>query len=219
MILNNMILNNKHLKKYRTGIAFDIGNVLTYLELDTFIFQLVLEGFTEEQALDFLQKYNSAIDIGLWNIEQALSMEKCFSKKQISDLRKAWMASIKPCIPTLKVVTQLLSEGCEVALTSNMGIDHADMLCEICGEQFQKCIKHFSYIVGARKPQKIFYQSLISQYKAFNTNYSQPMFFDDKLENVESAKCFIPDSRIFNVNDYNSGEDAAEHLITMIRDI
>lgn len=219
------------MKTDRKSIAFDIGNVLAYVKMEVFYRELATQlHVTEESAIKFCESVNSITDLGIMNMEQAIynylhlyapmHLIKPYDVK-MERLKEAWMAVVVPCKPTLEVVTELLVQNKNIALMSNIGIDHANYLSDICGEQFSLCTKHFSYLVGARKPQKLYYQSLLISNPEFtfvDSKFRKPLFFDDKLENIEAAKQYF-DAKLFNINDYDSGEDAAKALVSMIEDI
>ena len=217
-----MILNSKALRETRDKIALDIGNVLVHVDIDTFIDELFLMGIDKFRGFEFLVIMQNFFDNGILDMRKALQLRfPELSVKETNRACEAWLAVVKPCFPTLEVVTELLSEGAQVALLSNIGKDHAEYLSDMLSGQFDRCIKHFSCDVGSRKPQKLFYQSFIMDHPNFLDNDSciyKGIFLDDRLENVESAKRYL-DSKIFDISLYTSEEEAAKDMIRIIQDI
>ena len=232
-----MIINSKPLKELRSRIALDIGNVLVHIDMDIFINELFILGISKDLGHRFTEKNQPLLDNGLFDIESALHFSfPGLNKTQVERAKQAWLAVISPCKPTIEVLTELLSEGVEVALLSNIGADHANLLSDMLSGQFDRCIKHFSCNVGARKPTKLFYQSFIMDYSNFAenklyypnsieskryctfTNMSRGLFLDDRLENIESARPYL-DAKIFDITKHISDEDAAKEMIRIIQDI
>ena len=81
-----------------------------------------------------------------------------------------------------------LSHNLQVALLSNIGVEHAAMMNQVLqdGDFFQGAIKHFSCDVGARKPSKLFYQSFLQQHPEFVGS----LYVDDLVENLEASRQF-----------------------------
>lgn len=226
-----MILDSGELRGVRDRIALDIGNVLVHVDIDIFIDELFLMGIDKFRGLEFLVIMQNFFDNGILDMEKALQLRfPELSKKERDRACEAWLAVVKPCFPTLEVVTELLSEGASVALLSNIGRDHADYLSDMCSGQFDRCIKHFSCDVGARKPTKLFYQSFTMDYPEFSqkklyskgrltySKMSRGLFLDDRLENIDAARMYL-DAKIFDISKYASEEDAAKDMVRIIQDI
>jgi len=226
-----MILDSSELRGVRDRIAFDIGQVLVHVDMDIFVDELFITGISKERCNEFLEIMQPFFDNGILDMEKALQLRfPELSKREIDRAREAWLAVVKPCFPTLEVLTQLLSEGASVALLSNIGRDHADYLSDMCSGQFDRCIKHFSCDVGARKPTKLFYQSFTMDYPEFAqkklystgrltySKMSRGLFLDDRLENIDAARMYL-DAKIFDISKHVSEEDAAKEMIQIIRDI
>lgn len=223
-----MILHSSELREIRSRIALDIGNVLFHVDMDIFINELYLLGIPKAHGIAFTEEFQSFLDVGHLNMEQALRLRfPKLSLSQIDRAKEAWFAIVTPCKPTINVVTELIAEGAQVALLSNIGIDHATYISDMCSGQFEHCIKHFSCDVGARKPTKIFYQSFINDYNDFSIKYpsssnilkqSRGLFLDDRLENIEAARKYM-DSKIFDIEKYESDHDAAEEMVRIIQSI
>ena len=81
----------------------------------------------------------------------------------------------------------------QVALLSNVGLEHAIVMEKILDHHhlhsnkfFSKCVKHLSCQVGARKPTKLYYQSFLQQHPEFEG----AAYLDDLQENLDMGKEF-----------------------------
>jgi hypothetical protein len=107
----------------------------------------------------------------------------------LQKLVKGWNDSVSPCIPMIDRLNYLRNEhDLQVALLSNIGIEHAEMMEEKLahGNFFPGAIKHFSCFVGARKPSMVYYQSFLIQYPEFQG----AIYVDDLMENLNASKQF-----------------------------
>lgn len=218
----------------RKRIALDLGNVLFHVNLDLFQDEMSNLGIPPKRAKDFLEIIQFSNDTGESNLE--LSLKTHFPNiptYQLGVLKEAWYNVVTPCKETLRVLDELLAGGCEVALLSNIGMDHANYLSEKYDNVFSKCIKHFSCFVGARKPTKLYYQSFLYDNPKFGefVNYFatddygclapislRGLFLDDRLDNVEAARKYM-DAKVFDIDNYSSETEAADAMIRMIEDI
>ena len=187
-------------------VAFDIGNVLCHVHLNTFYDFLVTENVvsSKEQADEFLSGIQHPQDLGLYNIRQGFyRFNPNLPRKVLQDLHDVWLSIIQPVPEMLEVVTLAIEQKYNVALLSNIGFDHSGVIRQKC-KVFHHCAQHFSCEVGARKPAKLFYQSFSWQYK-WPANV---MFFDDRLENISSASPFFKGIH-FDLDDFESDALAA----------
>lgn len=218
-----MILNK------RRRFAFDIGNVLCYVDFSEFYRELAIQGVCDniELAEQFLIDVQNALDLGIYNISQALRLYfPKINKTQVSNLSEAWLTVVKPCDETINILQELIEDKqIQVAILSNIGFDHADYLSNKLNKIFKNTINHFSCDVGARKPTKIYYQSFIKDNPYFSEVYNvskflsyRGLFIDDREENVHAAKPYL-DSKVFNLYHYKSGTEAAEAFKKIIVDI
>ena len=76
----------------------------------------------------------------------------------------------------------------QVALLSNVGLEHAVQMARVLDIDsfFDKCVKHLSCHVGARKPTKLYYQSFLMQHPEF---YGAA-YLDDLQENLDASVPF-----------------------------
>ncbi len=172
-------------------IALDIGNVLCEVKMTEFIDQLS-ETFnvSTEEAQYFLKRFQRIHDLGYTTMEDELK-EKFGVKSQvvIKKLVSAWNDAIVPFTPILDAFNVLREHhGLQVALLSNIGVEHALMMEEKLKHDgfFPGAVKHFSCDVGARKPSMIFYQSFLWQHPEF----TGCLYVDDLQENLNSGAKF-----------------------------
>jgi len=193
----------------RPGIAFDIGNVICHVHMNTFYDFLVKEGVVQdkEHAEEFICGIQHPQDLGLYNIRQGFyRFNPSLPKKTLQDLHDVWLDIVVPAQPMLNLLETLLDNGFHVALLSNIGYDHAGVVRQKC-KVFQRCNQHFSCEVGARKPTKLFYQSFALQY-----SWSDGvLFFDDRSENIEGSKGYFNGIQ-FDLDNFGTDEKAADFL-------
>lgn len=193
-------------------VAFDIGNVLCHVDLDTFFDWLVTKNVVDskERADEFICGIQHPQDLGLYNIRQGFyRFNPQLDKKTLQQLHNMWLDAVRPSEVMLGLVEELIEKhGYQVSLLSNIGFDHSGALRQQC-PVFRKCNQHFSCEVGARKPTKLFYQSFIIQY-----GWPQDvLFFDDRKENVEAAAGYLTGVQ-FDIENYDSDEEAAQVMKT-----
>lgn len=172
-------------------IALDIGNVLCTVAATPFLENLS-ETFnvTIPEAHRFLKRFQQIHDLGYTTMEDELK-DKFGVKSPVTLKRlvQAWNNSVIPHIPMLEKLNHMRDKhGLQVALLSNIGVEHAEMMEEKLkhGGFFPGAIKHFSCFVGARKPSMIYYQSFLFQYPQFKGC----LYVDDLQENLDASKQF-----------------------------
>jgi FMN phosphatase YigB (HAD superfamily) len=190
-------------------VTFDIGNVLFHVDIERFLIFLVQSGiFTnKEVAFDFLVGIQPSEDLGLYNFRRGLSLfNNKLDKKLIQEAHALWVDIIKPSEEMILFVEELITDGWQVALLSNIGYDHAAAVRESC-KIFSKCEQFFSCEVGVRKPSKLYFQTFQSQYKW----PKDVKFFDDRLENVEVSREYF-DSQLFDLQKFTNDGQAVKFL-------
>jgi FMN phosphatase YigB (HAD superfamily) len=172
-------------------IAVDIGNVLCTVNAQPFLENLS-ETFniTIQEAQYFLKRFQRIHDLGHTTMEDELREKfNVKSKIIINKMVQSWNNSIMPYVPILNKFNELKSKyDLQVALLSNIGIEHAEMMEEKLKHNgfFSDAIKHFSCDVGIRKPSSIFYQSFILQYPKFKGC----LYVDDLEDNLIAGAKF-----------------------------
>ncbi len=172
-------------------VCFDIGNVLCDV-----IAQPFLENLSEtfnisvSDAGRFLKRFQQLHDLGYTTMADELQDHfNVRSSVTIKRLVKAWNESVIPNQFILGKLNELQhKEGLQIALLSNIGVEHAELVKEkmASGGFFDKSIKHFSCFVGARKPTSIYYQSFLQQYPDFKGC----LYVDDLQVNLDASKAF-----------------------------
>ncbi len=172
-------------------ICLDIGNVLCSVDAVPFLEKLS-ETFniTMPEASRFLKRFQQLHDLGYTTMEDELKDH--FNAKSPVTLKKlvdAWNDSVSPILEIISKLNTLRQEHeLQVALLSNIGVEHAAMVESKLshGGFFPNAIKHFSCFLGARKPSTIFYQSFLLQYPEFKGC----LYVDDLQENLNASKPF-----------------------------
>lgn len=172
-------------------IALDIGNVLCTVDSIGFI-NLLSSTFniSTAEATRFLKRFQQIHDLGYTTMEDELRDQ--FSLKSeitIKKLSQAWNDSVAPSLVMLEKLNELRdSHKLQVALLSNIGVEHAAMMEDKLahGGFFPGAVKHFSCFVGARKPSMVFYQSFLMQYPEFKGC----LYVDDLQANLDASKQF-----------------------------
>lgn len=197
-------------------ICLDIGNVLCHIAADPFL-ELLSETFniTLSEGDRFLKRFQQIHDLGYTTMEDELKDK--FGVKSPITIKKlvdAWNDSVTPNMYIIDKLNDLRSKhNLQVALLSNIGIEHAAMMEEKLSHNgfFPGAIKHFSCFVGARKPSMIYYQSFLTQYPQFKGC----LYVDDLKENLEASKPFGFETYHFTLEklDYECYVDEIEAII------
>lgn len=186
--------------------VFDIGNVLVHVNLEIFIdtFNNLLAQKPEYKLglnaggmvfLEHLQPYN---DIGLTTVERTLALRFPYlTPRDITDLMDAWYKTITPNEMMLNFIKDLKFDGVKIALLSNIGFEHRDYLKNLCPDLFNNTIEHFSCEVGARKPNKIYFQSFLTDHGDF----SGAVYLDDRPENLKAGESYTFKSYKFDLDE------------------
>jgi FMN phosphatase YigB (HAD superfamily) len=198
-------------------IAFDIGNVLCYVDINKFNKYIVenFDVFDEQHKVnDFLLSIQPSNDLGISNIRHSFKNKFTYlSGYDLECIKSVWLDIVKISVHMANLIQDLLDNNWEVALLSNIGFDHAEKVRKIF-PVLNKCIHHFSCEVGARKPTKLFFQS-------FQLQYNWPkstLFFDDREDNIEMANQFFTGIQ-FDIEKFQSDSDAANFVRKTISDI
>jgi FMN phosphatase YigB (HAD superfamily) len=196
-------------------IAFDIGNVIFDIDFKDFINEFSKLG-AQYLAKEFIRDFANAQHIGVFDfqtsLELSLSRHREFKHEldysyptfttELVDkvLKPAWNKAVIPNNTMLNFIMNLKNEGVKIAFLSNIGFEHARYLRENYSDIFNGSVQHFSYEVGAIKPQTLFYQSFLLNHEDF----SGCVYLDDMKENVVSAAKHKFDAMHFDLDDYKS---------------
>lgn len=178
-------------------LALDVGNVLVKVDMTEFVGKISsLYGVSIDEACIFLRRSQKAHDLGLTSIKD--EVKTYFgenSESVIDDILDCWNNSLTPNYDMLNMLASL--ELKDMALLSNIGVEHAalmDTMLKYDGLYFNR---HFSCEVGARKPNKLFYQSFLMQYPKFE----QCLYIDDLQENLDAGADFLEHTYRFSLHD------------------
>ncbi len=184
-----MILRNR--TRYA---AFDIGNVLCDVTFDSFFAKIKTHLSHTIDGWEFISSFQREHDLGLSTIKKEIhkvyygSSAAMYHTYDVASkvLLDEWNNGIVSFNPVMKqFIKGLLDKHVRVALLSNIGFEHAELMPSILGKDvFDACSKHFSCEVGARKPTKLYYQSFLMEYPEF----SGCAYADDRPENIVMAK-------------------------------
>lgn len=177
---------------------FDIGNVLVDVNLTSFSDELKKFIHPDHDPMFFLETMQAMHETGHLTMNQALWSHHDIAEKDREYLLEKWNLTISrndKMISLLKEISQNYNN--QIILVSNIGFEHAKYLEKICPELFEPNIKrYFSYEVGARKPSRIFFQSLFmdkifkekAKLNAYVQGYNVDVcYIDDRKENLEAA--------------------------------
>lgn len=192
-------------------ICLDIGNVLCHVSAEPFL-NTLSENFniTIPDAARFLKRFQQIHDLGYTTMEDELKDK--FNVKSpviIQKLVQDWNDSVQPNMHIIDKLNGLrFRYNLQVALLSNIGVEHAAMMEEKLARNgfFPGAVKYFSCFVGARKPSSIYYQSFLLQYPDFKGC----LYVDDLKENLNASAPFGFNTYHFTLEDPNYEEKVAE---------
>lgn len=169
-------------------IAFDIGDVICHTNIPTVIDNLSdTFNVSRDEAARFLKSFQQIHDLGLTTMESQLRVWfGCKSEATLKRITDQWNDLIYPEPTMVKMINEFLDKGIQVALLSNIGVEHAEMMKDKLSGIYDRSVKHFSCFVGARKPSMLYYQSFLMQYPEFKGC----LYVDDLQENLDTGKKF-----------------------------
>ena len=176
-------------------LCVDLGNVIIEVNFDNFV-KTVSEfiDVSIEDVWNFL--YTTKLhDLGLTTISNELKSQfNVDSKFILSKLVRSWNQTIKPNEKMNQFLIDAYSSGYEIALLSNIGVEHASLIRDfISPNLFDKCIKFFSCEVGARKPQYLYYKTFLD----LHPHFRGCLYLDDRQENLDTGKLFDFKTKLF----------------------
>lgn len=172
-------------------VCLDVGDVLVHVDFQKFI-KTISEQFniTLEEAEHFTKRSHALHDVGLTNMEEQLKdYFQVRSPLVMEKLMNSWNGVISSEYHMVMKMTQMMkTDNLQVALLSNVGTEHAVVMSRILSYDnfFNKCVKHLSCQVGARKPNKLYYQSFLLQHPEFQG----AAYLDDLQENLDAGAEF-----------------------------
>jgi FMN phosphatase YigB (HAD superfamily) len=191
-------------------IALDVGNVLVYSNFEQFIRKLSKTlNITLDEANYFMNRTQKLHDLGCTQMADELRDHfKIRSQVSMEELINYWNEVIIPSDYLIEIVNELSQEHqIEVALLSNVGIEHAKRMEQILGlggsTFFSSAIKHLSCNVGARKPTLLYYHLFLQ----LHPEWKGCAYIDDLHENLEASKQFGFQTYHFSLEGLNGASD------------
>src|SRR5574338_1446190 len=134
-------------------VAFDIGNVICHANMNPFIEEISTTfNISLAEAARFLRSFQQIHDLGLTTMESQLRVWfDCKSEVVSQRLIEHWNDSIKPNQKVIESINGMIDNGIKVALLSNIGVEHAEMMKTKLPGIYHRAVRHFSCFVGARK--------------------------------------------------------------------
>lgn len=179
-------------------IALDIGNVICDFDMNL-ILNDVSETFniTAAEADRIFKSFHAQHDLGLTTMEsQFRDRFGCQSEIVLKRLLKKWDNIIWANSFMLSMLEELLDNDFQIALLSNIGVEHAAIMPKLLAPIWDTAITHFSCEVGARKPTKLYYQSFLLQHPEFKGC----LYVDDLQENLAMGRQMGFKSQHFALN-------------------
>lgn len=169
-------------------LALDIGNVICHVNMNEFILDISSTfNVPMADANRFLRSFQQIHDLGLTTMEHQLRHHfGCKSEATLKRIIDKWNNAIYPDPVMIDMLSNLQNNNCQVALLSNIGAEHVELLEQKLHPILEKSTKHFSCYVGARKPTLLYYQSFLIQYPEF----SGCLYIDDLQENLNASLQF-----------------------------
>jgi len=179
-------------------LCLDLGNVLVKADFNQFLRHLSKAlNISLEEANDFLSRTQKLHDLGFTRISDELKDHfKIRSPVIIEELLYSWNDIIDTANYVIdRIIALQQTHDLKIALLSNIGFDHVSKLDTIFKfaspassyrQFYQDAIKHFSCLVGARKPSLMYYQSFL----AMHPEFIGATYIDDLQENLNASQQF-----------------------------
>lgn len=206
-------------------IIFDIGNVLFHVNFDKFnerLESLNIHFQNTSKLKTFVNDIQAHQDLGIIDMSQALRHHLGVDDKFIPILLEEWNNCLKPNEKMMQLIEKYRSgvfeigyhpEPVQLAVASNMGTDHFAYLSNTYHIIFERN-KGFSNIdafissqIGARKPSKLFFQSIMMDYP----QYKGALFVDDRPENLKAASMYF-DTYLFDLEKATQENNIDKHI-------
>lgn len=184
-------------------VVLDIGNVIAKLDFNNFNDTLSYEvNISKKDANDFLLRIQKDHDLGLVDFKKELNyLFDIKSESKFNKLLAAWDNILEINYDMLAVIDLLHKRKVRLGIMSNMGNEHKHLLETKLGTYvgFSNMVKHYSCDVGARKPQKLFFQSFLFE----NPQFEGALYIDDIQENLDAGKKAGFETHMFNLHNHH----------------
>lgn len=182
-------------------LALDLGNVVCNVNFNLFIRHLSKTlNVSIDEVNYFLNRTQKLHDLGLTVMSDELRDHfKIRSSVIVDESLVLWNKTIT-INPIMKAfVNDLIHKrSVKVALLSNIGVEHSNVIPEVLSKDiFDHSIKFFSCDVGTRKPNYLYYKTFLDMYPEFKGC----LYLDDRPENVAAGKIFGFDAKLFVLDD------------------
>lgn len=197
-------------------VALDIGNVLCRINFSKFALEVSKQlDIPIDEAKLRLNLYQKQQDVGLLSMRDILRLEFGIkSNANINKLFNVWINKVNIFDSSVINFFESLNKEIDlkIAILSNIGSDHAKIVDSyfntVPGGAFNNCIRYFSYKIGVRKPQSLYYCFFLQQHPEFKNC----IYLDDILDNVESSKECGLRGLEFNLNKFKNDTDVLQAL-------
>lgn len=174
-----------------TYVALDVGNVLVHANFDDFIKKLSKTfDITLAEALYFMNRNQKLHDLGLTRMRDELGDHfKVRSEVLMDELITDWNSVIVANRGVLSMMNRLKGiHGLKIAIVSNVGTEHLVRMKEVLDYEgfMDGNVGHFSCIVGARKPQMVYYHTFLE----LHPEWRGCPYIDDVQENLDMGAQF-----------------------------
>ena len=200
-------------------LAIDIGQVICHLDFTDFNRKLAkYANITEREADDFLIQSQKTHDLGYSTLEKDISGQVYgldIYPEEVADIMKEWHQTVKVNPIVMEWVLKLLDNETEIALVSNIGIEHTETMKVILAPIYDRVVRFFSFEVGARKPTYVYYQTFLNMYP----QYKGCCYMDDNISNIESGRLFGFNSIQFDLSKMKNDNEIRNTLTEIEKSI
>ena len=199
-------------------LALDVGNVVLDMNFDSFLSHLSKTlNISHKDAWSFLERTQKLHDLGFTLIRDEIRDHfKIHSEDLIEGIMESWSQTLQPNEGVIRWAESLLDRGVKIALVSNMGHEHLQIMRhKLGGRLYDESVRFFSAEVGARKPQMIFYHLFLSLYP----DWKGSIYLDDNDQNVEAGAKFGLRSISFDLLKMGSAGAVSSRVLEIERDI
>lgn len=207
----------------RKEICLDIGNVIATSDLKRFticIDSVVTDvsNPSPDEVYEMLVGCQKSNDIGETDMSMAIIEflqhnfgRNFFDRGEMDEIVhksiESWKSILVPDANSISTITRMIDKGAKVALLSNMGFDHVEVLRHVLGDFiFDNSIKHISCFMKVRKPDPLYYELFLRN----NPKFSGAIFVDDLQENLDGAEPFGFITKKMDLSDPSSSEKLSD---------
>jgi FMN phosphatase YigB (HAD superfamily) len=192
-------------------VALDVGNVLVHANFQNFIEKLSKTfNLTMSETLYFMNRNQKLHDMGLTRMRDELGDHfKIKSEVLMDELIQDWNGVITANKNMLKLMNVLKNEhDIKIAILSNVGSEHLVRMKEVLDYDgfMDGTVGHFSCLVGARKPQMVYYHTFLQ----LHPEWHGCPYIDDIQENLDMGAQFGFKPFKFSLEEFSSHNHAED---------